>query len=159
MEDFEKRAIDSYNLKPSLWVRYIDDPFIKSTNITQTLKSNGYRSKILNKARFATSRQENTRVEENSNIISPVIPYIRGLSEKIRRIGNAYNVRTAFRTQDTLRANLTRIKLRNENQDPNNCIYEIPCECGKSYIGETKRPLKVSIKEHQTLIRQENPEK
>ncbi|KAJ8917945.1 hypothetical protein NQ315_002640 [Exocentrus adspersus] len=119
----------------------------------------GYPSKILNQVRFPTSRQENRRVEEDTNRISTVIPCIRGLSEKIRRIGNAYNVTTAFRTQDTLRANLTRVKPKNENQDTNNCIYEIPCECGKSYIGERKRLLKVRIKKHQTLTRLGNTEK
>ncbi|KAJ8914395.1 hypothetical protein NQ315_017485, partial [Exocentrus adspersus] len=87
-------------------------PTNKALNIACD-KSNRYPSKILNKAHFPTRRQENRRVEEDTNRISTVIPYIRGLSEKIRRIGNAYNVRTAFRTQDTLRANLTRVKQKN----------------------------------------------
>ena len=29
-----------------------------------------------------------------------------------------------------------------------NCIYFIPCECGEGYIGETKRPLEIRMKEH-----------
>jgi hypothetical protein len=29
-----------------------------------------------------------------------------------------------------------------------NCIYSIPCECGRSCIGETGRPLAVRIREH-----------
>ncbi|KAJ8919341.1 hypothetical protein NQ315_003925 [Exocentrus adspersus] len=28
MKDFEKRAVDSYHLKPSMWVRYVNDTFI-----------------------------------------------------------------------------------------------------------------------------------
>jgi hypothetical protein len=28
------------------------------------------------------------------------------------------------------------------------CIYNIPCECGRSYVGETGRPLSISIGEH-----------
>jgi hypothetical protein len=28
------------------------------------------------------------------------------------------------------------------------CIYNIPCECGRSYVGETGRPLFVRIGEH-----------
>ena len=29
------------------------------------------------------------------------------------------------------------------------CIYQIPCRCGKKYIGQTKRKLETKIKEHQ----------
>jgi predicted GIY-YIG superfamily endonuclease len=28
------------------------------------------------------------------------------------------------------------------------CVYSIPCECGRSYIGETGRPLAVRFPEH-----------
>jgi hypothetical protein len=28
------------------------------------------------------------------------------------------------------------------------CIYSIPCECGRSYIGQTGRPLDLRIREH-----------
>jgi predicted GIY-YIG superfamily endonuclease len=28
------------------------------------------------------------------------------------------------------------------------CVYNIPCECGRSYVGETGRPLSVRIWEH-----------
>jgi predicted GIY-YIG superfamily endonuclease len=27
-------------------------------------------------------------------------------------------------------------------------VYNIPCDCGRYYIGETSRPLEVRIKEH-----------
>ena len=29
-----------------------------------------------------------------------------------------------------------------------NCVYSIPCSCGKVYQGETCHPLKVRVEEH-----------
>jgi hypothetical protein len=37
---------------------------------------------------------------------TPVIPYVKGISEKSRRIGNRFNLRTIFKTKLTLRATL-----------------------------------------------------
>jgi hypothetical protein len=36
----------------------------------------------------------------------------------------------------------------NDPQRTAQCIYNIPCECGRSYVGETGRPLSVRIGEH-----------
>jgi predicted GIY-YIG superfamily endonuclease len=34
------------------------------------------------------------------------------------------------------------------------CIYSIPCECGRHYIGETGRPLGVRVREHMNNLKQ-----
>jgi hypothetical protein len=34
------------------------------------------------------------------------------------------------------------------------CIYSIPCECGRSYIGETGRPLAMRFREHRHDLQQ-----
>jgi hypothetical protein len=34
------------------------------------------------------------------------------------------------------------------------CVYKIPCDCGRCYIGETSRPLEVSIKENKYNLTQ-----
>jgi predicted GIY-YIG superfamily endonuclease len=34
------------------------------------------------------------------------------------------------------------------------CIYIIPCECGRSYIGETSRRLAVRLREHRHNLQQ-----
>jgi hypothetical protein len=48
-----------------------------------------------------------------------------------------------------LRSILAKTKPENETQDTKNCVYNIPCECGKKYsIGETGRPLNTRITEH-----------
>jgi hypothetical protein len=39
------------------------------------------------------------------------------------------------------------------------CIYSIPCECGRSYIGETGRPLAVGLRELRHILKDDLPEK
>jgi hypothetical protein len=34
------------------------------------------------------------------------------------------------------------------------CIYSIPCECGRSFIGETGRPLAVRLREQRHNLQQ-----
>ena len=33
-----------------------------------------------------------------------------------------------------------------------NCVYSIPCSCGKIYKGETSRPQKARLEEHQKVV-------
>ena len=47
----------------------------------------------------------------------------------------------------------------NTTQNSKNCIYKIPCECGKFYIGESSRPLDTRINEHQNYIKNKQFEK
>ena len=35
-------------------------------------------------------------------------------------------------------------------------VFQIPCECGSVYIGETGRQLKICIAEHKAALRQAN---
>ena len=116
-------------------------------NIKSDLTRNGYPAKLADQT--LEKRKNNTRralEKENQKMVC--IPYIKGLSEKIRRIGQHYNIRTVFSSSNSLRSQLTKTKPEGQ-KDKKNCIYEIPCECGKSYIGETMRPLEVRVKEHQ----------
>ena len=48
-----------------------------------------------------------------------------------------------------------------DKPDPNNRagVYRIPCECGKVYIGETKRNLPTRLKEHRAHGRRGDFEK
>jgi hypothetical protein len=73
---------------------------------------------------------------------------VKGISDKFKLIGNRYNIRTVFRTKYTLRNTLMRTTPMSNTQLTAQCIYKIPCECGRSYVGETGRPLSVRIGEH-----------
>jgi hypothetical protein len=78
-----------------------------------------------------------------------VIPYAKGTSEKFRRIGNRFNLRTIINNKHTLRGTLMKSVQQNKQ-----CVYSIPCDCGRCYSGEISRPLEVRIKDHKYNLTQ-----
>jgi hypothetical protein len=41
-----------------------------------------------------------------------------------------------------------------DGQQPKQCVYNIPCDGGRCYVGETTRPLELCIKEHKYNLTQ-----
>ena len=76
-----------------------------------------------------------------------VIPYVSGVCEWIRKSYEKFNLKVVFKSGAMLCSLLTRVK------DPLkeklvSVVYQIPCQCGKVYVGETKRYLETQVKEH-----------
>jgi hypothetical protein len=78
----------------------------------------------------------------------------KGVSEKIKRIAERYKIKTIFQTKHTLKSMFVKTNTIREPQHTKHCIYSIPCECGRSYIGETGRPLAVRLREHKHTFRE-----
>ena len=113
-------------------------------HLTDTFRRNGYPTGfITNRAKDNSQQQPR---EKPTATVS--LPYTRGLSEKLRRICGRYNIRTVFRSTTTLRKSLTHVRPPTPKEQTKNCIYDIPCSCGRSYKGETGRPLSVRLEEH-----------
>ena len=94
-------------------------------------------------------RNLDRRMEDNTQKLTAVcLPYVKGLTERIQKIYNPYDIRTVFTSGSTFRRYLFRVKPPTEFNMTKNCVYSIPCSCGKIYIGETGRPLKVRLEEH-----------
>jgi hypothetical protein len=53
-----------------------------------------------------------------------IIPYVKGISEKIRRIGNSFNDRIIFKTKHVLHGILVRLD-RLETPDRRNSVWTI----------------------------------
>ena len=53
-----------------------------------------------------------------------------------------------FKSAPTLRSRLTKVKYQLPIDKHSGIVYEIPCTCGKVYVGETIRRLGTRIKEH-----------
>ena len=117
------------------------------------LKENGYRESIIKKIfRRITNNhslpqsQQLTQpadIQEEEIRISIHLPYVEGISEKLRRILRSRKVRSTFYTEMTLRKLFCKPKDGVAAEDKNNIVYEIDCSnCQAVYFGESKRSLK-----------------
>ena len=78
-----------------------------------------------------------------------VLPYVQGLSETTSRIMKKYKVNTAMKPHNTIKRSLVRPKDKVEPRKMCEGVYSITGKnCNATYIGETKRTLGTSIKEH-----------
>lgn len=80
-----------------------------------------------------------------------VIPYVKGLSEELRRTLKQHGVDTIFKPYNTLRQLLSFPKDAQKQEDTCGPIYRVTCQgvdCGSSYVGETERTLKSRFAEH-----------
>ena len=68
-------------------------------------------------------------------------------------------MRVVYRSGPTLRSLLTKVKDPLPVSKLSNVVYEIPCKCGKVYIGETRRRLETCIKEHKVACERGQTEK
>jgi hypothetical protein len=115
-------------------------------NLKYDLQLNGFPTKLINSVIKNTGGNNRLR-NDVKPIGSVVIPYVKGISDKFKRIGNRYNIRTVFKTKYTLRNTLMRTRPMSGLQQTSHCIY-ISCKCCRSYVGETGRLLSVRIEEH-----------
>ena len=61
-------------------------------------------------------------------------PYIKGVSEVLRRCLQQQGVRTVFKSDITLRSHLVGPKDALEPTKQDGVVYKIPCEYGKVYM-------------------------
>ena len=80
-----------------------------------------------------------------------VLPYIKDLSQRVRRSFLKHGITSAFKPHQTLRNCLVHPKDKRDISQICECVYEIPCHnCNKTYIGETSRLFGTRLKEHKT---------
>ena len=65
------------------------------------------------------------------------IPYVSGVSERIRKACEKFGLKVVFKSGPTLRSLLTRVKDPLPMEKLAGVVYQIPCQCGKVYVGET----------------------
>ena len=120
-------------------------------HLSAVLIANGYPLPFLQKVtKSKPPVPERETIEYKS---TAVLPYIKGLSETLRRNLQQQGIRTVFKSDTTLRSQLVKPKDPADPNQQDGVVYKIPCECGKVYIGETGRPIQERIKEHDRDIR------
>ena len=130
-------------------------------HLTTTFKQNGYPLPFIRA--ISSSIQEPPTPPEEESDEEPddegsqederkpplaVIPYVSGVSERIRKACEKFNLRVVFKSGPTLRSLFTKVKDPLPKEKLAGVVYQIPCQCGKVYVGETQRRLETRVKEH-----------
>ena len=123
---------------------------MEKAHLSGALKRNGYPAAFV-RAASQESKPRERDPEEAQGEGKPtliMLPYVAGVSERIRKACRNYNIKVVFRSGPTFRSMLTKVKDALPVKMQANVVYEIPCTCRKVYIGETKRRLGTRLKEH-----------
>ena len=121
-------------------------------HVHSALHKNGYP-----KGFITSSQRPPTRTAEPTpewRAVS-VLPYVKGVSESIRRILAPLRVRVCFRPCHTLRSLLSKPKDQMPALQTSGVVYKIPCaHCPCVYIGQTGRRLCQRVTEHKRAVKQ-----
>ena len=87
------------------------------------------------------------------------LPYIREVSDTIRRILNQIGIKVAMKPYLTIGNYLPSLKDPLKESEISGLVYQVPChDCGSVYIGQTKRDLKSRIGERKRAFKFQRPE-
>ena len=146
------KVMNPHPEKPPTKNSYIEDDFVDYTlyMVFSTLHC-CYPSGFTQKHTITSRRREGVKIERPKTTLT--LPYIRGLSEAIRRVLTPLGVKVVFRPLRTLRQMLVRPKDPVPIEERKGVVYSIPCvECSSVYIGQTGRSLKQRISEHHRAL-------
>ena len=133
----------------------VTDPADKQaemTVITEALQACGYPKWTIEatKKKVETSKErKQTSLTKEKNKGHVTLPYIRGLSERLRRLFKHHQIGTSYRPHNKISQFVIHPKDPIPIEEKCGVIYEVSCNnCNKTYIGETSRKLGTRIAEH-----------
>ena len=118
------------------------------------MRSSDYPTPLVNKYLTSHPRtnrdDDNIDTEEKKKIL--VLPYVKGLSERIGRVCHNLDVNLVSTSTRTLRSQLMHVKNRIAEDQVCGVVYSVDCQCGHTYVGETGRTLNTRLKEHMRAV-------
>ena len=115
-------------------------------HLHKVLQDNGYNIGDINwtfKKALEKKIQNPDKKEESKGVI--FLPYIQGTIDMISILLRKKHIRTIFSPPNLLKNVLDKTKDLVDSKLKKG-VYSIPCACGKLYIGETERSIKVWLK-------------
>ncbi|KAI8509507.1 hypothetical protein Bbelb_133550 [Branchiostoma belcheri] len=105
----------------------------------------------------SSKEQSKTGKQEHLPASYLVLPYIHGVTERLKRVYAKHNVSLYSKPGFTLRNPLVRPNDPLAPSEKCGVIYKIKCEeCGEVYVGETERSLGERTSEHQKSLQQKD---
>ena len=125
------------------------DKLSEVQHVVEALKINGYTDQFIRSCQstIVSTNQPQT----NRGLVT--LPYIQGISEKIARTLNQFNVNVAHKPVMTVGSILRKPKDKFSKDLSSGVIYKINCkDRDKVYIGQTSRALRSRTREHTRTI-------
>ncbi|KFD45533.1 hypothetical protein M514_13592 [Trichuris suis] len=106
-------------------------------HIYKTFRENGYPPSLVHSViqRTLANPHRNQRTTTSGPRI--LLPYYKGLSEKIQRLGRTLGFSVSYKRGPNLRSLLRSDKVRLPPDEHTGVVYEVKCSCSATYIGET----------------------
>ena len=123
--------------------------------LSHMLTENDYPKWFIQKALKKRKAQAQAKLQEEEGHIGLVIlPFIPGITEKLKRLLKKHQIKVATKPLRTVGNMLPSLKDKIIKFDQLGAVYKIPClDCTGVYIGETGQSLKTRCKEHQRDVK------
>jgi hypothetical protein len=115
---------------------------------------NGYNK---DEIRRALHRKQTQKLKDEKPVGIARLPYHKSYSNKISRLLAKFNIMMVHIPRKMTIHMLRSVKDDLDLNVPG--VYQIPCECGKVYVGQTGRSIETRCKEHRRHIRLDQPDK
>lgn len=116
---------------------------------------NGYREYELKNIEKSYRQKMENNEKENEDMKIVSLPWIPGLSPKLRKSFRKSGYRTVFKSTSNLK---TILSAKNKSKLPelsNPGVYMVRCKCGMRYVGETSMKISTRIQQHKKSIQDE----
>ena len=127
---------------------------------TVFVKQNGHPLQMVKTVMENTIKKHSTPSRKPVRCETPIfikLPYSGPISYKIARLlRQQASAEVVFTSNPTIKDYLAasgKKQKADKTKQPKGVVYQVKCSCGKTYIGETKRPLNVRIEEHKASVR------
>ena len=109
----------------------------ETSHVQDSLQVNGYPTKFIENASQPRSGPQSHHPDSAG---LAVVPYIQGVSDRVKRTLQHFNIRTAFKPIRTLASAFKKPKDRPSEEKIAGIVYRVEWkDCDFSYIGESKR--------------------
>ena len=103
--------------------------------------------KVMNPEEFAANKE--MKKAWYANQIRIVVPYPGDQKAgKMRRVAAKYGVCLSYNSNNTIKKGLVKLKCKTTTDKKKDVIYQVPLNCGKSYIGESGQLWEERKKQH-----------
>ena len=125
----------------------------ETKRVAEALAANNYPANFIHNGRQLNRQQEMNDTDHRGLVI---LPYARGLSERVANILRGFSVKVAHKPIHTISSILKKPKDKIEKEASRGIVYNIKCkDCDCVYIGQTSRLLKTCVKEHTYALQSE----